>query len=140
MTNNGRAHPRDGGAPTIEGVAHHVRPSSGIGASTVENAPDFRSDASPTSEGKGLALLRWRELAVAVVEDSELIGFWVAWHSAGLERGGGTGPPSSSRSALPNPQRGPPRRVSVPWIRLDLRRAWSDDIRSRLHPEAEPDL
>ena len=103
-------------------------------------APDFRSDPSVTPEGKGLALLRWKEfsdnlpldviedafstglsptrlkdvdpvatdeIAAAVVEDSDLIGFWVAWRRAGgfggLEGVGGTTPPSSARFGASGP-------------------------------------
>ena len=85
------------------------------------------------------------DIAATVVEDSELIGFWVAWHQvggfAGLERGGW------HRATIFRKVRRFRHRFGAhpdvhrfPWIRLDLRRAWSDDLRQRLHPDPEPDL
>jgi hypothetical protein len=145
---------------------------------TITELPDYRRESSATPEGKGLALLRWREfsdnlpldvledafatdlsptrledldavvadeIAAAVVEDSELIGFWIAWHQAGgfggLERGGWHRATIFRKVRRFRARYGAhPDEHRFPWIRLDLRRAWSDDIRNRLHPQPEPDL
>ena len=74
---------------------------------------------SPTPRVEDYDELVRDDIAAAAVEDSELIGFWVAWHLAGgfhaLESGGWhrvndlpQGPP------LPFPLRRPPRRVRLP--------------------------
>ncbi len=77
------------------------------------------------------------EVAGEVLERSELIGFWTAWHQAGgfgnLERGGW------HRATIFRKLRrfrtafgAHPDEYRFDWIRLDLRTVWSEDIRARL--------
>ena len=71
-------------------------------------------------------------IASDALERSELIGFWVAWHLA-------AGSTTSSRRLapgdhlpqdppLPSRLRRPPRRVALPWIKLDHEKAWSEQV------------
>jgi hypothetical protein len=82
------------------------------------------------------------DIAETVLEKSELIGFWIAWHQAGgfanLERGGW------NRATIYRKIRrfrttfgAHPDEYRFNWIRLDLRHAWGDEIRRRLERVAE---
>jgi hypothetical protein len=77
------------------------------------------------------------EIAEDALEQSELIGFWLAWHLAGgfaeLERGGW------HRSTIFRKVRRfraafgvHPDEYDFGWIRLDLERAWSEQLSRRL--------
>ena len=140
--------------------------------------PDYRTEPSPTPEGDGIAASRWsawaddnldpivdlepgehygfdslveddRDRMVArTIQESELIGFWVAWHRAGgfaeLERGGW------DRSTIFRKVRRfrsyfgiHPDNARFPWLVPDWNRCWESDrlttmywARQRSHPES----
>lgn len=84
------------------------------------------------------------DLAATVIEESELIGFWVAWHKAGgfdrLEAGGWHRATIFRKIKRFKDFFGDhPDTWQPNWIRLDLRTTWSDDLRRRLNPGPEPD-
>ena len=86
------------------------------------------------------------DAARAVVEDAELIGFWVAWHKAGgfagLERGGWHRATVYRKVRRFRARFGAhPDEYRFEWIKLDLRRAWSDELEDFLnHPlSSDPD-
>ncbi len=131
-------------------------------------SPDFRTDKSESTEGRGLAAGRWRgfhyrlpddvaaeafsqpgqstedldpdirdDIAEGALEESELIGFWVAWHLAGgfaaLERGGWHRATIFRKVRRFRAAFGVhPDEYSFPWIQLDLDAAWSDQLSRRL--------
>lgn len=75
-------------------------------------------------------------------EFSELVGFWISWHVAGgfeeLESAGW------HRATIYRKIRrfravfdAHPDEYEFPWIKLDLDRKWSTDLRSRLDDEPE---
>lgn len=77
------------------------------------------------------------DIAADAVERSELIGFWVAWHLAGgfanLERGGW------HRATIFRKVRrfraafgAHPDEYTFPWIQLDLRAAWKDQLERQI--------
>jgi hypothetical protein len=77
------------------------------------------------------------EIAGDVLERSELIGFWIAWHQAGgfanLERGGWHRATIFRKLRRFRSTFGVhPDEKQFEWIRLDLRTAWSTDIRNRI--------
>ena len=77
------------------------------------------------------------EIAAAVLERSELIGFWIAWQQAGgfanLERGGWHRATIFRKLRRFRAAFGThPDGYRFEWIRLDLRQAWADDIRRHL--------
>jgi hypothetical protein len=138
--------------------------------------PDFRTDKSESTEGRGAAAGRWGgfhhalseevvaeafsspsqsnedldpdirdDIAADALERSELIGFWVAWHLAGgfanLERGGW------HRATIFRKVRrfraafgSHPDEYSFPWIELDLRAAWTEQLTRRLQQARSGDL
>jgi hypothetical protein len=79
-----------------------------------------------------------------VVEDAELIGFWVAWHKAG-----GFGGPEAGgwhRATIYRKIRrlrarfgAHPDEHRFEWIKLDLRRAWTDELEDALSISVNPD-
>jgi hypothetical protein len=83
-----------------------------------------------------------QDIAEQVVEDSDLIGFWIAWHQAGgfanLQAGGWHRATIFRRlrrfraryDAHPDDYR-------FDWITLDLPRAWGDNLRRRLAPGSD---
>jgi len=83
------------------------------------------------------------EIASAVIERSELLGFWLTWHLAGgfanLERGGW------HRATIHRKIRRfraefdrHPDEFRLPWLRLDLQKAWREQLVSALRPIDEP--
>jgi hypothetical protein len=83
------------------------------------------------------------EIAAAVLDDSELIGFWVAWHKAGgfanLERGGWHRATIFRKLRRFRSRFGAhPDEYDFAWITLDLTRTWSDQLAATLQPP--PDL
>jgi hypothetical protein len=73
------------------------------------------------------------DIAEAVLDDSELIGFWVAWHQAGgfahLESGGWHRATIFRKIRKFRTRFGAhPDEYTFPWIKLDLKRSWSDDL------------
>lgn len=149
--------------------------------------PDYRTEPSPTPEGDAIAVSRWgawardnldpligpeaserygvdqlleedRDRMVArVIKESELIGFWLAWHRAGgfeaLERGGW------DRSTIFRKIRRfrtyygiHPDNARFPWMALDWEQVWRNDRLVALnwahhrthpiqtaHPEEDPE-
>ena len=84
------------------------------------------------------------DVARAVIEDAELIGFWVAWHKAGgfvgLEAG------SWHRATIYRKIRrfrarfdAHPDEHRFEWIKLDLRRAWTEELEDALYLSVSPD-
>lgn len=89
------------------------------------------------------ALIR-DDAARAVVEDAELIGFWVAWHKAGgftgLESGGWHRATIYRKVRRFRARFGAhPDEHRFEWIKLDLRRAWGDELDDLLHQPSGPD-
>ncbi len=90
------------------------------------------------------ALIR-DDAARAVVEDAELIGFWVAWHKAGgftgLESGGWHRATIYRKVRRFRARFGAhPDEHRFEWIKLDLRRAWGDELEDLLHHPPGPEL
>ena len=83
------------------------------------------------------------DIAEAVLDDSELIGFWVAWHQAGgfahLESGGWHRATIFRKIRKFRTRFGAhPDEYVFPWIKLDLKRSWSEDLSRRLRPLPDP--
>jgi hypothetical protein len=77
------------------------------------------------------------DIAEDVLERSELVGFWIAWHQAGgfsnLERGGWHRATIFRKLRRFRTSFGAhPDEYRFDWIRLDLRTAWANDIRTRI--------
>jgi hypothetical protein len=133
-------------------------------------APDFRSEKMESPEGRGIAYGRWAgfhhslpedlvteafgghhsiedyddetrdDIAESVLADSELIGFWVAWHQAGgfsnLERGGWHRATIFRKLRRFRSRFGAhPDDFQFSWIKLDLKRSWTDGLTQRLGAE-----
>ncbi len=99
--------------------------------------------SSFTSFGKLPGLVR-DDMAAAVVEDAELIGFWIAWHRAGgfasLELGGWHRATIYRKIRRFRARFGlHPDEYRFNWINLDLEQAWSDELEESLHPTDDPD-
>jgi len=80
------------------------------------------------------------DIAANAVEESELIGFWVAWHLAGgfsaLESGGWHRATIFRKVRRFRTRYGVhPDEYSFPWITLDLEQAWAAGIASRIRHE-----
>jgi hypothetical protein len=85
------------------------------------------------------------DIARAVREDADLIGFWVAWHEAGgfaaLERGGWHRATIYRKVRKFRSRYGMhPDEYRFSWIDLDLKRCWTEEITFRLNPPPEPEL
>ena len=79
-----------------------------------------------------------------VVEDAELIGFWVAWHKAGgfggLEAGGWHRATIYRKIRRFRARFGThPDEHRFEWIKLDLRRAWTEELEEALSISVSPD-
>lgn len=77
------------------------------------------------------------DIAEDAMEQSELIGFWVAWHMAGgfaaLEEGGWHRATIFRKVRRFRARYGAhPDDYSFPWIRLDLENAWAAGIERRI--------
>jgi hypothetical protein len=99
-------------------------------------------EATITSLEDSPALVR-DDVARTVVEDAELIGFWVAWHKAGgfggLEAGGWHRATIYRKIRRFRARFGAhPDEYRYEWIKLDLKRAWSDELETFLHPFGRP--
>jgi hypothetical protein len=95
----------------------------------------FRTDRSTSLEDLDPDIRD--DIAAAVLEQSELIGFWIAWHQAGgfanLERGGWHRATIFRKLRRFRAAFGVhPDEYQFDWIRLDLRSAWGRDIRARV--------
>ena len=77
------------------------------------------------------------DIAADAMEQSELIGFWVAWHMAGgfhaLEEGGWHRATIFRKVRRFRTRYGAhPDEYTFPWIRLDLEKAWAAGIERRI--------
>jgi hypothetical protein len=95
----------------------------------------FRVDQTTSLEDLDSDILD--DIAESVLERSELIGFWIAWHQLGgfasLERGGWNRATIYRKIRRFRATFGEhPDEYRFSWIRLDLRHAWGDEIRRRL--------
>ena len=84
-----------------------------------------------------------RDAARTVIEDAELIGFWVAWHKAGgfmgLEAGGWHRATIYRKIRRFRARFGAhPDEHRFDWIKLDLRRAWTDELEDALSLPVSP--
>jgi hypothetical protein len=79
-------------------------------------------------------------LAREVVEESELLGFWLAWHLAGgfanLQRAGWHRATIHRKISRFRSHFGRhPDEFRLPWLRLDLQKAWKQRIVDAMHPK-----
>lgn len=100
-------------------------------------------DAIITSLEDYPALIR-DDVARAVIDDAELIGFWIAWHKAGGFGGlvaGGWHRATIYRKVRRFRARfnAHPDEHRFEWIKLDLKRAWSEELEDALHYSASSD-
>lgn len=77
------------------------------------------------------------DIAEDALEESELIGFWVAWHLAGgfanLERGGWHRATVFRKiKAFRNRFGDHPDDHRFSWLRLDLEKAWQEQLETRI--------
>jgi hypothetical protein len=84
------------------------------------------------------------QVTSTAVEDAELIGFWVAWHKAGgfggLEAGGWHRATVYRKIRRFRARFGAhPDEHRFEWIKLDLRRAWSEELEDALITSVNPD-
>lgn len=104
--------------------------------------------AALSAESPYLSIEEWpafvRDTAAeAVVEDAELIGFWVSWHRAGgfqaLEAGGWHRATIYRKIRRFRARFGAhPDEYRFGWITLDLERAWNQEIDEVLEPFVPP--
>jgi hypothetical protein len=111
-----------------EDVQAEIHHESDFTASTIEDYPAFVSD----------------QVTSTVVEDAELIGFWVAWHKAGgfggLEAAGWHRATIYRKIRRFRSRFGThPDEHRFEWIKLDLKRVWSDELEKFLHPFGRPE-
>jgi hypothetical protein len=129
-------------SPEGKGVAHGRR-ASFWRTVPEEVLADLMAESSFTSFAELPGLVR-DDVAAAVVEDAELIGFWVAWHRAGgfasLELGGWHRATIYRKIRRFRARFGAhPDEYRFNWIRLDLKRAWTDELEESLNPTDHPD-
>ncbi len=92
---------------------------------------------SPTPRVEDYDELVRDDIAADAVEESELIGFWVAWHLAGgfhaLESGGWHRATIFRKVRRFRSRYGAhPDEYAFPWVTLDLEKAWAAGIASRI--------
>jgi hypothetical protein len=111
-----------------ESVRAEVAREIDLTAGTIEDYPAFIRD----------------QVTSTVVEDAELIGFWVAWHKAGGF--GGLEAAGWHRATIYRKIRrfrarfaAHPDEHRFEWIKLDLKRVWSDELEEFLDPVDRPD-
>jgi hypothetical protein len=111
-----------------ERVRDEVAHESDLTVSSIEDYPAFVRD----------------QVTSTVVEDAELIGFWVAWHKAGGF--GGLEAAGWHRATIYRKIRrfrvrfgSHPDEHRFEWIKLDLKRAWNDELEEFLHPFGRPE-
>jgi hypothetical protein len=110
-----------------ESVQDEIRHETDEGVGTIEDYPAFVRD----------------QVTRTVVEDAELIGFWVAWHKAGgfggLEAAGWHRATVYRKIRRFRARFGAhPDEHRFEWIKLDLKQAWSDELEDFLHPFGPP--
>jgi len=85
------------------------------------------------------------DIAEDAIEHSELLGFWLAWHLAGgfsnLERGGWHRATIHRKIRRFRARFGRhPDEFRLPWLRIDLKKAWQDQLDEARRPVVEPDF
>lgn len=128
-------------SPEGKGIAHARR-------TTFWRSVPEKTLASLSAESPYSSIEEWpafvRDTAAeAVVEDAELIGFWVSWHRAGgfqaLEAGGWHRATIYRKIRRFRARFGAhPDEYRFTWITLDLERAWHQEIDEVLEPFARP--
>ncbi len=83
------------------------------------------------------------ELARRVVEESDLLGFYIAWHLAGgfanLQKAGWHRATIHRKiSRFRNRYGRHPDEFRLPWLRLDLQKAWKQQLVDAMRPPEEP--
>jgi hypothetical protein len=105
-----------------------IRHEAAFTVRTIEDYPAFVRD----------------QVTSTVVEDAELIGFWAAWHKAGgfagLEAAGWHRATVYRKISRFRTRYGAhPDEHRFEWIKLDLKRVWSDELEEFLHPFGRPE-
>jgi hypothetical protein len=128
-------------SPEGRGIAHGRR-------TTFWRSVPEKTLAALSAESPYLSIDEWpafvRDTAAeAVVEDAELIGFWVSWHRAGgfqaLEAGGWHRATIYRKIRRFRARFGAhPDEYRFTWITLDLERAWNEEIDEVLEPFSPP--
>ncbi len=128
-------------SPEGRGIAHGRR-------TTFWRSVPEKTLAALSAESPYLSTEEWpafvRDTAAeAVVEDAELIGFWVSWHRAGgfqaLEAGGWHRATIYRKIRRFRARFGAhPDEYRFSWITLDLERAWNQEIDEVLDPFVRP--
>jgi hypothetical protein len=118
---------------------------SAVPTTVLANAFDLDSDADPDVPSRGIPEFLRDQIAEAVVEEAELIGFWVAWHRAGgfvhLENGGWHRATIFRKIRRFRARYGAhPDEYRFDWIKLDLKAAWNNELDSHLHSRPGPDI
>jgi hypothetical protein len=111
-----------------ESVRAEASHETTLTVSSIEDYPTFMHD----------------QVTSTVVEDAELIGFWVAWHKAGgfagLEAAGWHRATIYRKIRRFRARFGAhPDEHRFEWIKLDLKKAWNEDLEDFLHPFGRPD-
>jgi hypothetical protein len=111
-----------------DGVRAEVSQEATLTVGSIEEYPPFVRD----------------QVTKTVVEDAELIGFWVAWHKAGgfggLEAGGWHRATIYRKIRRFRARFGThPDEHRFEWIKLDLRRAWTEELEEALSISVSPD-
>jgi hypothetical protein len=80
------------------------------------------------------------EINAQAIEDAELLGFYIAWHLAGgfekLQKAGWHRTTIHRKMRRFRARYGThPDEFSLPWLKLDLPKAWRASIVDQLHPE-----
>jgi hypothetical protein len=124
-------------SPEGKGIAHARRTSFWRSVPEKELA-ELLAQSSYSSFEEWPAFVR-DQAAATVVEDAELIGFWVSWHrfealeSAGWHRATIYRKIRRFRSRFG----AHPDEYRFDWIALDLERAWREELDDVLHPYVE---
>jgi hypothetical protein len=124
-------------SPEGKGIAHARR--SSFWRSVPENQLAELLAQSPYSSFEEWPAFVRDQAAAMVVEEAELIGFWVSWHRAGgfeaLESGGWHRATIYRKIRRFRSRFGAhPDEYRFSWITLDLERAWNDEVDEVLHP------
>src|SRR5580658_7589866 len=118
---------------------------SAIPANELANAFDIDPDDDPDIPSRGIPEFLRHQMTEAMVEEAELIGFWVAWHRAGgfahLEEGGWHRATIFRKIRRFRARYGAhPDEYRFDWITLDPERAWKNELAGNLHPTTDPNL
>jgi len=109
------------------------------------NALAHADDVDADLPTRGIPEFLKGQIAAAVVEQADLIGFWVAWHRAGgfaqLEAGGWHRATIFRKVRRFRARYGAhPDEYRFGWIKLDLKAAWSQELAAHQNPTPGPDF